>query len=298
MKSWMRLVAALVVCACSSACHRQPDLSQLGSPSQRLVGHWITNNGGQEYYGPVDASGTGSFIVIVPDAPPDLRTLRQQYRLLDEDPGTQTVHVRLLTRDGGSDEETVVMSEDGQAATASFADKTTLAFARRDDAVAPHASRAAEPAPAASVAPFRVRTTSRRPVASTFGLPANLPDGQYHRVLVRYDGLTPVYKWVPLTARDKTPIGVTFSPSHAVAQRHSYLLWLHATAAAILLVSTLLFASELGVVTLLAGWAVALAIFGLGAFLLHVPLLAGVLEIITGGVLVFRAMFQKSDLLS
>lgn len=129
-------------------------------------------------------------------------------------------------------------------------------------------------------------------------MPANLPDGEYHRALVRYDGLKPVYQWVPLTARDKTPIGASFSPSRAVAQHQSYKLWLHATAAAMLLITSLLFASELGAAMLLAGWAVALAIAGIGIFLLDWPLVAGILEIFTALVLAFKAMFQKSDLLS
>jgi hypothetical protein len=299
MVSWMRLVAALVACACISGCQKQPDLSALGSPSQRLVGHWITNNGTHEYFGPVDASGTGSFVVVNADAPPGLRALQQQYRVLSEDAATQTLHVGLMTRDAGEGGPTIVLSEDGQAASATDADgKTKLAWVRMDDAVAPTPSRAAEAAATATTARAQVRPASASFPRGRPKPPANLPDGEYHRVLVRYDGLKPVYKWEPLTARDKTPIGVMFSPSHAVAQRHSYLVWLHATAAAILLITTLLFAGELGATALLAGWTVALAIGGIGVFLLHVPLLAGVLEIVVGGVLVFKAMFQKSDLLS
>src|SRR5690242_20043122 len=282
MKSWMQLVAALAACACLSACHRQPDLSRLGSPSQRLVGHWVTNSGDHEYYGPVDASGTGSFILVH-----DGKPVEQHYRVLEEDPATQRVRVSLLDAGGAATERTNVISEDGESATATLAgDKVSLAFVRMDDAVAPKRPRAVEPEPSATIAGRYARTATASPAP---GFPANMPDGQYHRVLVRYDGLKPVYKWEPLTARDKTPIGVMFSPSRAVAQHQSYLIWLHATAAAILLISTLLFASELGATALLTGWAVALAIAGIGVFLLHAPLLAGVLEIITGGVLVFRA---------
>jgi hypothetical protein len=290
----MRLVAALAACACFSACHRQPDLSRLGPPSQRLVGHWMTNSGDHEYYGPVDASGLGSFILVHADGKP----VEQQYRVLEEDPGTQMVRVSLLSAGGAATEQTNVISEDGESATATatiLGDKVTLAFARMDDAVAPKRPRAVEPEPSATIAGKYIRTRTASPVP---GFPADMPDGQYHRVLVRYDGMKPVYKWEPLTARDKTPIGVMFSPSRAVAQRQSYLIWLHATAAGILLIISLLFASELGATTLLTGWAVALAIGGIGVFLLDVPLLAGVLEILTGGVLVFKAMFQKSDLLS
>src|SRR5690348_18474779 len=117
MASWKRLVAALAACACLVACHRQPDLSRLGSPSQRLVGHWISNNGTHQFFGPLDASGTGAFTVVNPDAPPDLRTLRQQYRVLGEDAATQTLQVSLRTRDGGEAAETIVLPEDGQAAS-------------------------------------------------------------------------------------------------------------------------------------------------------------------------------------
>lgn len=290
MACWMRLVAALVACACFSACHRQPDLSRLGSPSQRLVGHWVTNDGDHEYYGPLDASGTGSFILMHGGGQP----IPQHYRVLDEDPRTQTVHVDVLGDHDSTTEQRSVISEDGESATTMLGD-VKLAFARMDDRIAPEAARTAEPEPAATAAIAHARPAR---AASAFGLPANLPDGEYHRVLVRYDGMKPVYKWEPLTARDKTPIGAMFSPSRAVAQHQSYLIWLHATAAAILLITTLLFAGELGARALLTGWAVALAIGGIGVFLLHAPLLAGVLEIVAGGVLVFRAMFQKSDLLS
>lgn len=290
MASWMRLVAALVACACFSACHRQPDLSRLGSPSQRLVGHWVTNDGDHEYYGPLDASGTGSFILVHGGGQP----IRQHYRVLDEDPRTQTVHVDVLGDHDSTTEQRSVISEDGESATTMLGD-VKLAFARMDDRIAPKPAHAAEPEPAATAAIAHARPARAAPA---FGLPANLPDGEYHRALVRYDGLKPVYQWVPLTARDKTPIGASFSPSRAVAQHQSYKLWLHATAAAMLLITSLLFASELGAAMLLAGWAVALAIAGIGIFLLDWPLVAGILEIFTALVLAFKAMFQKSDLLS
>lgn len=290
MESWMRLLAALVACACFSACHKQPDLSDLGAPSQRLVGHWVSNNGDHEYYGPVDATGTGSFILVHGDAHP----IRQHYRLLDEDPRTQTVHVNLLGADGSATGQSSVISQDGDSAR-TILGGVELAFARMDDRIAPEASHAPDPEPAATIA---IAHAGPARASSAFGLPANLPDGEYHRVLVRYDGLKPVYKWEPLTARDKTPIGVRFSPSHAVVQHQSYKIWLHATAAAMLLITTLLFASELGAAALLTGWAVALAIAGIGIFLLEWPLVAGILEILTALVLVFKAMFQKSDLLS
>ena len=290
MKSWMQLFAALIACAPLAACHKQPDLSNLGSPSQRLVGHWVTNNGDHEYYGPVDASGTGSLILVHGEAHPT----QQHYRVLDEDPRTQAVHINVLGADGNATEQRSVISDDGESATTMLGD-VKLAFARLDDRIAPEALHAPDPKPAATVAVAHARPAR---ASSAFGLPANLPDGEYHRVLVGYDGLRPVYKWEPLTARDKTPIGVMFSPSHAVAKHQSYKIWLHATAAAMLLITTLLFASELGAAALLIGWAVALAIAGIGIFLLDWPLIAGILEIFTALVLVFKAMFQKSDLLS
>lgn len=290
MKPWMQLFAALIACALLAACHKQPDLSRLGSPSQRLVGHWVTNSGDHEYYGPVDAGGVGSFILVHSDDHP----VQQQYRVLDEDPVTQTVHVNLLGAGGSATDQTSVISEDGDSATTVLGD-AKLAFARLDDRIAPKVQRTLDPEPAATTV---IAHASPARAPSAFGLPANLPDGEYHRVLVGYDGLKPVYKWKPLLPRDKTPIGVMFSPSHAVARHQSYKIWLHATAAAMLLVTTLLFASELGAAALLTGWAVALAIAGIGIFLLDWPLIAGVLEIVTALVLVFKAMFQKSDLLS
>ncbi|HXS73283.1 MAG TPA: hypothetical protein VN725_04505 [Rhodanobacteraceae bacterium] len=290
----MRLFAALVACAPLAACHKQPDLSSLGSPSQRLVGHWATSGGDNEYYGPVDTSGSGSFIIVHPDGKP----VQQHYRLLSEDPAIQTLHINLLDTGGAVTEQINVISEDGESATATattLGDKVTLAFARVDDRIAPEVSRAIDPRPAVRAALTPARSTR---ASAAYGLPPNLPPGEYHRVLVGFDGLKPVYAWRPLRPWDKTPLGATFSPSHAVGQRHSYMIWLHATAVALLLVTTLLFASDLGAATVLASWAVALLIAGIGVFLLHLPLIAGVLEILTGLVLMFKAMFQKSDLLS
>ena len=36
------------------------DLSALGNPAPKLVGHWATDAGDQLYYGPVDATSGGS----------------------------------------------------------------------------------------------------------------------------------------------------------------------------------------------------------------------------------------------
>ena len=294
MKSWRQFIAALVACAWLVACQRQPDLSRLGPPSQRLVGHWVSNSGDHEYFGPADASGTGSFILVRDGGPP----VQQRYRIRDADPRTQTVRVELLGADGGVTERSSMISEDGESATVTTSgDKTALAFVRMDDAMAPKPSRAAAPAPATSAARAHVGRARASSAPGPFGMPANLPNGEYHRALVRYDGLKPVYEWVPLTPRDKTPLGATFSPSRAVAQHQSYLLWLHATAFALLLITTLLFAGELGAATLLIFWTIAAAIGAIGVFVLHAPLIAGIAEIATGLVLLLRAMFPKSDLL-
>ncbi|HEY8230297.1 MAG TPA: hypothetical protein VIG31_07585, partial [Rhodanobacteraceae bacterium] len=61
MQSWTRLVAMLVACVALAACQRTPDLSKLGPPAQRLVGHWATSDGSEEFFAPAGASGTGEF---------------------------------------------------------------------------------------------------------------------------------------------------------------------------------------------------------------------------------------------
>jgi hypothetical protein len=122
MKGWMFGALALLACAALAACHKHNDLSSYGSPAKRLAGHWITTEGDSQYYGPADAtSGIGSLIA------PDLegKPLEQHYQVLNEDPSTQTLKIKVLFAGGSDREETFTLAPDGQSLTISTAPAST-----------------------------------------------------------------------------------------------------------------------------------------------------------------------------
>lgn len=107
------LGCCLVLLGCHR--HRDDDLSQLGPPSHRLVGHWADDAGDELYYGPLDAtSGTGDYFMIHPDG----RRFHHHYQLLNEELSSQTAVVNLLFADGDSRPEADVISADGNVLTA------------------------------------------------------------------------------------------------------------------------------------------------------------------------------------
>jgi hypothetical protein len=83
-----------------------------------------------------------------------------------------------------------------------------------------------------------------------------------------------------------------------MARRHNYVIWLHAVAFAIMLVTTLLFRKNIDEKVLLGGWGAAVAIGLLGVFAFNVPIIAGLVEIAIAFVLLVRGLFPKSDMLS
>ena len=298
MMSWIRLAVVLAACAWISACQRGPDLSRLGSPARRLVGHWATSDGNQEYFGPVDESGAGSFISVHADDQP----LRQRYSVVDENPRNQIVRITLLDDKGVAGEpRTITIAEDGESASV-MQDQASMALARMDDAATPEQSRYALPPPAAT-APTRgmrfANASDRAPARPPSGPPANAPDGQYRYVLIGYDGMTPLYAWKRVSdvasrhIDDKAAVY-----SRGLARRHNYAIWLHAAAFAIFLVTTLLFAKLIDERWLWSSWIVAVLFGVLGVFVLHAPIVAGLVEIAIGLVLAVRGLFPKSDMLT
>ncbi|HEY8230514.1 MAG TPA: hypothetical protein VIG31_08690, partial [Rhodanobacteraceae bacterium] len=198
MQSWTRLVAMLVACITLAACQRTPDLSKLGPPAQRLVGHWATSDGSEEFFAPAGASGTGEFTAMQSGGKP----AQQRYRVLDEDPVTQTVHIAMLDgNDKEGDPRTITLSADGESATVTQGNSSVaLALARMDDAATPEESRYVLPPPPAATAPSRYAgyagtRSDNPPVNPSFGPPTNAPDGVYRYVLIGYDGMTPLYAW-------------------------------------------------------------------------------------------------------
>ncbi|MDE2224485.1 MAG: hypothetical protein KGJ46_04330 [Xanthomonadaceae bacterium] len=302
MQSWTRLAAMLVVCIALAACQRAPDLSKLGSPAHRLVGHWATSDGSEEFFAPVGTSGSGEFTAMQPGGKP----AQQRYRLVDEDPTTQTVHIAMLDANGTAGEpRTITLSADGESATVTQGNSSVaLALARMDDAATPEESRYVLSPPPAATAPSRDShyagtRSDNPPVNPSFGPPTNAPDGVYRYVLIGYDGMTPLYAWKRVSdtsGRHVDENAVAYS--RGMARRHDYVIWLHAVAFAILMVTTLLFRKNIDEKILLGGWSAAVVIGLLGVFAFNMPIIAGLVEVAIAFVLLVRGLFPKSDMLA
>lgn len=302
MKAWMRFVAVLVACIGVAACQRTPDLSKLGSPAHRLVGHWATSDGNEEFFGPVDSMGSGTFTAMKSGD----KSSQQRYRVVDEEPRNQVVHIAMVDDKGvDGDPRTIAISPDGESAMVTQGNSSlALALARMDDAATPGQSRYVLPPPSASVAPSRyARYAGTRgddpPVNPAFGPPANAPDGMYRYVLIGYDGMTPLYAWKrvsDVSGRHLDDKAVAYS--RGMSRRHDYTVWLHSVAFAILLVTTLLFRKNIDEKVLLGGWGAAVVIGLVGVFVLDAPIIAGLVEVLIGFFLLVRGLFPKSDMLA
>jgi hypothetical protein len=116
----LAMVCGALLAASLGACARQAeapgDLSALGPPSARLVGHWATPTNDELYFGAVDPTyRTGSYVLVHPDK----KVFRHTYRVDAEDPSDQHVAVTLLFADGERRDETYVIAADGRSMTSS-----------------------------------------------------------------------------------------------------------------------------------------------------------------------------------
>lgn len=288
-----------MVCVCVVACHRGTDQAGLGPPGQRLVGHWATSDGNQEYFGPVDAAGTGSFVSVRADG----EQTRESYNVIDENPREQSLHIALLDDKGVAGEpRTITLAEDGESASV-MQDQATLALVRMDAAATPEQSRyALPPASAATVSARNTRfasTGERPPAKPSFGPPAGAPDGQYRYVLIGYNGMTPLYAWKRVGDVGNRRVDEKAALySRGMTRRHNYAIWLHAVAFAILLITTLLFGKLIDGRLLWTGWIAAVFFGVVGIFVVDAPIVAGLLEIAIGFLLAVRGLFPKSDMLA
>ena len=302
MKAWLRLATVVAACLCAVACQRASDLGRLGSPAQRLVGHWATSDGNQEFFSPVDATGVGQFTSMRSGGQPSA----QRYRVLDEDPQAQAVRIVMLdAQDAPGEPRTITIAADGESAAVTQGQSSVaLALARMDGAATPAQSRYVLPPPPATTVPARrYRQAYARndipPANPGFGPPANAPDGVYRYVLIGYDGMTPLYAWKRIPDASGThPVAVDVAYSRGMARRHNYVIWLHTVAFAILLVTTLLFRQAIDEKFLIGSWIAAIMIGVLGVFALNIPVIAGIAEIIIALVLMVRGMLPKSDMLA
>ena len=105
---------ALSLAACSRHAAVEKDLSNLGAPSARLVGHWATSTNDHLYFDAVDPTyKTGGYVLIHPDR----KTFHHKYRIDAEDASDQHIAATLLFADGDRRDEKYVISEDGKSMT-------------------------------------------------------------------------------------------------------------------------------------------------------------------------------------
>lgn len=120
--------------ACSGS---KPDLSALGDPASRLIGHWATDLGDQLYYGPLDAATkTGAYTLIQSSG----KRFDHAYNVQASDPATQTIQATYSFADGDRASVAFELSADGKTLT-STQEITGMSIAtdakRVDDRTAP-----------------------------------------------------------------------------------------------------------------------------------------------------------------
>lgn len=270
MKALVRSAILLTSCLALLACHRHHDidLGQLGPPSQRLTGHWADSVGDQFYFGPLDAaSGEGEFTMVRPDG--GGQRLRQHYALINEEVDTQTAVVNLLFARGDSRSESFAISADGNTLTSgTLLDDhyVTVQYHRVDNAIVPPKSYGID-----------MLGNTDTQVQS----PSNEP---------------PAPRWNSPRPTEKLSLNGAIERQHAAARATSYVLWLHVTALALLLVASLMFQSNLGWVTTAIHWTVAVAGGAICIFLFHAVIAAGILENAVALAMLARGLFPKNSL--
>lgn len=102
-------LAGLTACSGPKA-----DLSALGDPAPRLVGHWATNAGDQLYYGPLDAATkTGAYTLIQSSG----KRFDHAYSVQASDPAKQAIQATYLFADGDRTQVAFELSADGKTLT-------------------------------------------------------------------------------------------------------------------------------------------------------------------------------------
>ncbi|TXI47320.1 MAG: hypothetical protein E6Q50_13610 [Lysobacter sp.] len=136
----MRLAScllALSLAALSACAGPKADLSALGDPAPRLVGHWATSAGDQLYYGPLDtATKTGTYTLIQSRG----HRFDHAYSVQSSDPSKQAIQATYLFADGDRASIAFELSADGKT-LASTQEITGMRIAtdatRVDDRTAP-----------------------------------------------------------------------------------------------------------------------------------------------------------------
>lgn len=136
----MRLASCLLALSLAtlSACAGpKADLSALGDPTPRLVGHWATDAGDQLYYGPLDAAAnTGTYTLIQSRG----RRFDHAYSVQSRDPSKQAIQATYLFANGDRASIAFELSADGKTLTSTqeiTGMRITTDATRVDDRTAP-----------------------------------------------------------------------------------------------------------------------------------------------------------------
>lgn len=86
----------------------------LGTPAERLIGHWSTESGDNLYYAKIRADGLGGYILVQPDG----NTASHQYKIVSQIPTGERVIVQVLFSNGDKRNETYIIPKDGKELTA------------------------------------------------------------------------------------------------------------------------------------------------------------------------------------
>jgi hypothetical protein len=82
----------------------------MGTPAERLIGHWSTESGDNLYYAKPKDEGLGSYVLVQPNG----NTARHQYKVVSQIPTGERVIVVLMFSGGSKRTETYMISRDGK----------------------------------------------------------------------------------------------------------------------------------------------------------------------------------------
>lgn len=82
----------------------------LGTPAERLIGHWSTESGDNLYYSKIKSDGIGNYILIQPDG----NIAFHQYKLISQVPQGNRIIIQLIFSDGDTRTQTFIVSKDGK----------------------------------------------------------------------------------------------------------------------------------------------------------------------------------------
>jgi hypothetical protein len=104
----------------------------LGTPAERLVGHWSTESGDNLYYAKIKSDGLGSYILVQPNG----NIAIHRYKIISQISAGERIIVQLIFSGGNKRYATYMISKDGkelESTTEILGMKITLRLKYVDD---------------------------------------------------------------------------------------------------------------------------------------------------------------------